>query len=389
VATAGLHVPALKLTDTSLVMAMTVEQELRYVTQGRSFRPKAKNDPLTQRVVDRVKPIHDLIQRAMTGRKASNAKHDLPAYIVERVLVEDKDGPLGDLGPSILYTDQSLEIIEGLVDIAGVNFTYSDGESRGEAEQCVLENGTSDELVAKMLGLMRPFIVHHSIGVNRGRSLFGDYNGKGVPVTGNLMIARDELDPYAITSREVFDSLGLDLELEKRQVSVSSKTTSTGAPAILTAHTARIFVASIFVGTQAVSIGAGRIPTTTQYRGSDADLDVQKLYEAGNKWATELTSEFGVDAFTDKAKVLRSAPVLAALGTIGRPMYFEGKTSKQVMDASNLSKVDWSHATGGWDGIAGKRSPAGVFSVSSAKEAVHAVLAALTDPTNPGYAKIR
>lgn len=381
-ATAGQFIPALKLNDTSFVTTMTVEQELRCVVPGRAFKPKAKIGPLEQRMVSRTKAHHELIQRAMSGRKASNAKHDLPDYIVERVLESDQDGPLGDLGPSIIYTPDKLEIVDNLVDISNVMFVYEDGESRGEAFLNVLENGTSDEKVRAMLALTRPLVVQHGFRAERGAAFFGDYNGKGVPVTGNLMIARDQVDPFAVTSREVFDGLGLELELEKRQV-------STRTSCIMTAHAARIMVAAQFLGITAVSYGASKLPTTTSWGTGDYDLDVAHLYEVGSAWVGELLTTFGADAFTDKAQVLRSAPVLVALGTIGRSLYFEKTTPKKIMDAIYLEGVNWKHDSRAWDGIAGKRNAADTFSVSSGKEAAHAVLAALTDQTNAGYGAIR
>ena len=58
------------------------------------------------------------------------------------------------------------------------------------------------------------------------------------------------------------------------------------------------------------------------------------------------------------------------------------------MLADELQQVNWEHGRN-WEGIAGKYTPKGSFSVGDAKENAYAVYSALTDPATPGYDQIR
>jgi hypothetical protein len=378
---AGQYLEAIEVTPTSCIAVMTVQDELTVTVPGRAFKQGAKNDPLTQRAVDRTRPIHALVQRAMTGAKQTNAKKDLPVYIGERVLVEDRDGPLGDLAVSVLYTPDRLEVVDGFVDIRGKKLIYLDGESRGEGELTFVEqeeNGTVDLL----LGRRRAYLIHHSIGAERAASLFGDYNGKGQPVTQNLLIARDTVDPFATVSRSIFDELGVTLELEKRQVAPKSG-------AIFTALSARLMTAAVFHGVNVVQYGAKAIPThVVDDDKRRVDLDQERLHDAALKWVGYLLDTFTPEAFLDRDRVLRAAPVLVSLGAVGRTLYSDPTASASKVGAV-LDGIDWQHDSKKWDGIAGKRNAEGRFSVGSGKEAAHATFAALTKPDSAGYHAIR
>jgi hypothetical protein len=377
---AGQYLEAIEVTSTSCIVVMTVQDELTLVVPGRAFKPSAKNDALTQRAVDRTRPIHALVQRAMTGAKQTNATKDLPVYIGERVLIEDKDGPLGDLAVSVLYTPDKLEVIDGLVNIQGKKLIYLDGESRGEGELTYVEQEENGK-VDRLLGRRRAYLVHHSKSPERASSLFGDYNGKGQPVTQNLLIARDTVDPFATVSRSIFDQLGVKLEVEKRQVAPKSG-------AIFTALSARLMIAALFHGVNVVQYGAKTIPTSVVVDDTRVELDEERLHDAGLKWIRYLLDTFTPEAFLDRDLVLRSAPVLVSLGAVGRTLYFEpGASASKV--GSILDGVDWRHDSTKWDGIAGKRNAEGRFSVGSGKEAAHATFAALTKPENAGYHVIR
>lgn len=53
-----------------------------------------------------------------------------------------------------------------------------------------------------------------------------------------------------------------------------------------------------------------------------------------------------------------------------------------------LREVKWDKGQR-WDGIAGKFTPKGRFSLGGSKETVYAVYAALTDASTEGYARVR
>ena len=376
------YLDALRVSETQAVVTMTTQDELELVIPGRAFKAGAKNDPLTARHVEQMRELHKLIQRTMTGRKLSNARKDLPAYIGERYLRVDEDGPLGDLGAGVLYTPDKLDWSEDGRSVflkPGVRLMYLDYESRGEGKLTYIEQANGDERVEELLARSSAFVVHHGISPTRAASHFRDYNGRGVPVTPNLLVARDELDPFTIVARDAFEELGLELELESRQVPARSE-------AIMTALSARMLVAAMFHGVGAISYGSKPIPTERDEVGK---LDVDRLQKAAHQWVGRLIEVFGAPAFKDRELVLRAVPVLVSLGALGQAHYLTGVDTGAGGETVTDERIDWSHASGRWDGIAGKRSPAGTFSVGSGKEYAHATFAALTKPDSPGYAKIR
>ena len=65
-----------------------------------------------------------------------------------------------------------------------------------------------------------------------------------------------------------------------------------------------------------------------------------------------------------------------------------GKITEAEKRAAALKLVNWERDKV-WEGIAGKFTPKGVFSVGGAKETGYAIYSALADPSDPGYARIR
>src|SRR5262249_28093577 len=147
---------------------------------------------------------------------------------------------------------------------------------------------------------------------------------------------------------------------------------------------ARTMVAAVAHGIGAVAFGAGRVPDAVD--GKPVDFD--KLRAASTTWLKEVFTELLPEAFKDKDLVVGSAPVIAALGALGRSFYTDD-LGDQLKSRSILSSdIDWSRGPK-WSGIAGKITPSGTFSVGGGKEAGHATYRALTDPTDSGYKAIR
>jgi hypothetical protein len=372
---------ALKLSEHEAVAAVTVAEFLDLTIAGRAFLPKAQNDPLTHRLVEEMGELHDLIQRDLSGQKLKNARGLLADYIVRDWLSESDDGPtLGVMGPFIVTTPTPLEFIDdeevelGLR--AGQKFIIEDGESRGESFLWLLEKpDIPEELIERMLGRQITMVIHHGVPVEMAGKWFADINGRGVKVNANLIVSRDVTDPFGEIAKRIFPSLNAPLEEKGRQVKANG-------PEIFTALQARLAVTALTLGPSAIGYGAGRIP--------EDGVDFDRLEEATKDWFGYVFKTLGVAAFKNKEKVLRSVPVLAAIGAIGKP-YYEGD-EKERRAARRIVKdrtIDWS-AGSHWSGICGKVNPnTGKFSVGSAKEYGRAAFNALTQPENYGYEQIR
>jgi hypothetical protein len=371
---------AMRLSDYEAAAVTTVGEFLDLTIPGRAFLPRAKNDPLTQRLVDDLRELHDLIQRDLTGQKLKNARGLLATYITEEWLSQDENGPsAGVMPPFIVTTPTKLEFLEddpsklGLK--AGQKFIIEDGESRGESFLWLLESDTEAWIIEEMLNRKVTVVIHHNVPVATAGKWFADINGRGIGVNANLIVARDIADPYRDVARSVFPTLGAPLEEKARQVKAT-------AEEVFTVLQARLAITAVAKGPTAVGYGAGRIPQN--------GTAFERLEAASSEWFGHVFETLGVSAFKDKEKVLRSVPVLVAVGAIGRPFY-DG--DEQAKDAARRiiadPSIDWSVGAH-WAGICGKVNPnTGRFSVGSAKEYGNAAFNALTRVGTPMYKQIR
>lgn len=371
---------ALKVGDHEAVTVMTVEEFLELTVPGRAFLPRAKNEPLTRRIVEDMRDLHDLIQRDLIGQKLKNARTDLPRYIIEEWLPDnDGDASIGVMGAFMVVTPTPLEWLEDDTCLglrAGQKFIIEDGESRGESFLWLLEQHDVDsELVEQMLEKKITVVIHHGVKNEIARKWFADVNGKGIGVNANLIVARDITDRFRDVALAVFADLGVELEEDARQVRAAG-------PEIFTVLQARLAVTAIAKGPGAVGYGAGRIPPN--------DIDFDLLTDAARKWFSYVFNTLTISAFKDREQVLRSVPVLAAIGAVGRPYYAErAKQQRIAREQIADARIDW--ATGEhWNGICGKVNPnTGRFSVGSAKEYGNAVYNALTDVDSRPWRQIR
>ena len=374
----------MEIDDHSFVTALSVHELLDLIVPGRAFLPRAKNDPVTERIVQSLVPFHDRIQRDLSGRKLINAKGDLKDYVLSEWIPEEGTGILP---PFVMWFSMKIEVIEKeeyrplshAVIPAGHKGILLDGESRVEACLYALEEVENSQ-VQSLLRKRVSVLVLHNVEVEKAAKWFADINGKGVGVNPNLLVARDFTDPWATVALDVFKKLDIPLEMNKRQVSVRS-------PAVITAMQARTMVAAIGLGLTAISYGAKRIPTKDS-KGQYL-MNWPRLKKAASGWLRDVFSLFTPAAFKDRERVLRSVPVLVSIGAIGRGLYSQDKGGLEVAKAFlSDDTIDWARGEH-WAGIAGKLNARGTFSVGSGKEHAYATFRALTDPEDPGYERIR
>jgi hypothetical protein len=282
--------------------------------------------------------------------------------------------------PFIVVTPTPLEFVDEEKTLlglrAGQKFIIEDGESRGESFLWLLEQpDTPEDIVSQMLGKMITLVIHHGVPTPTAGKWFSDINGRGIGVNANLIVARDFTDPYRDVARTVLPELGVPLEERGRQVKATG-------PEVFTVLQARLAVTALAKGPGAVGYGSGRIPPN--------GVDFDKLQESAKTWFKHVFDTLGVQAFKDKDKVLRSVPVLVAVGAIGRAFYDGNETARrEARKVITDAKIDWTVGPH-WNGICGKVNPnTGRFSVGSAKEYGNAAFNALTKPESPLYEQIR
>ena len=377
-------VAAMEIDDHSFATTLSVHELLDLVVPGRAFLPKAKNDPVTERIVQSLTPFHDRIQRDLSGRKLTNAKGDLKDYVLSEWIPEEGTGILP---PFVIWFSAKIQVnrkeecrpLSHAVMPAGCKALLLDGESRVEACLYALAEA-EDSQVQLLLGKRVSVLALHNVQVEKAAKWFADINGKGVGVNPNLLMSRDFKDPWAIVALDVFRELDVPLEMDKRQVNVRS-------PAVITAMQARTMVAAIGIGLTAITYGAKRIPTKDS-KGRDL-VDWPRLEKAAKEWLRDVFSRFNPAAVKDRERVLRSVPVLVSIGAIGRGVYLQ--TENGLESAKTFlsdDSINWARGEH-WAGIAGKLNARGTFSVGSGKENAYATFRALTDPEDPGYWRIR
>lgn len=369
-------IQVIRLDNYQFVTAMAVGELLDVAVPARNFMPNAKLDPLQRREVERLRGLHDLIQRDFTGEKKRNAQGSLADYIREEWIPTDEEDPApGFLGPIVLFFMAPIEIDDSdraHLDEKGI---LGDGESRGEAFLINVERMTQTEVKILLRKRVAVHIVH---GIENARTLakyFADVNGKGVGVNPNLVVMSDYTDPYGEVAKRVFEDLGLDLETRQRQVPAASS-------AVMTGLQARSMVAAVARGVAAVQYGAKPIPAD--------GLDVDLLERSSAAWLKRVFDKFGPGAFRDRELILRAGPIGVCLGALGRPFY-DGDAAGQQQSVAVLDddRIDWTVGPH-WEGLAGKTSQAtGVFTVGGGKEYAYGAWAALTRPDEPAGRRIR
>jgi hypothetical protein len=168
------------------------------------------------------------------------------------------------------------------------------------------------------------------------------------------------------------------VERQARQLAKNS-------PKVITMQTLRQMVINVAKGIQGISYGAKPVPI-------DSD-DIPDLVEVATLWLTAVFDQFGTQISDRETYLIGSGTVLAVLGAVGHVLNgtpATGGVREAMVDRliRDLSAVDW-HKSAAWQGIAGRFSAKGTFSVSGTKEVGYNVFNVLTDPHNPNYHAVR
>jgi hypothetical protein len=361
--------------DYEAVTVMTVRDVLEVGVPARNFLPRVKLNPLEQREVDKLRELHSVIQRDFAGAKKTNAKGPLADYISEQWLPDNKGRPRpGFLGVFILCFPQKLPLEEGLATIQQKGI-FLDGESRGDGLLTNVERLSETEVEQLLEKKVAVLVVHGIQDPKVVAKYFADVNGKGVGVNPNLVAMADFTDPFGEVAKAVFETLGYELEMRQRQVAAKSE-------ALMTGMQARLMVAAIAKGVGVIQYGAKPIP--------EGDVDIERLEKVALTWLGQVFDRFGWEEYRSKANILRSVPVTASLGALGKAFYDADPVGQErALAVLSDGTVDWS-AGAHWSGVAGKVNPAtGKFAVGGAKEYAHATAKALTEPESEVGQQIR
>lgn len=320
-----------------------------------------------------LREIRDEVQRLFEGAKKKNVQ-PYAEYIVGL-----HSGEEGLTPPITLFTSEKLVIEQRDDGTAFIQVPWDqrlvaiDGETQLAArhEAANIAPETKSEFVA--------VYINHGHDEMWARQAFHDLNTLGVRPNAALSLGMDARDPITKVCREVERQVPF---FKDRVNKVRRQLRSTDIE-VVTITTLRGACVTLAKGINGVQYGARPVPI---------DDKLEAIEAAALDWFGAFTDAFG-PALENRAQSLASSPTaMAAIGAIGNPLIHIADPQDRKLKARELLKslagVNWTRDKT-WEGIAGKFTPKGSFSLGGSKETAYAVYAALTDPNSPGFARVR
>jgi DGQHR domain-containing protein len=393
----GQPIPAVAVGEHEALAVMTVGQLLALVPDPqKSEDPKqVAHDPTLAAYAS----VRNEVQRAVQGAKAKNA------VAFARYLVEGLRGERPWIVPSMtLYHPLPLEPValpNGLVLLVlpyGDFFVAIDGETQRIAWQLAAQE------LPTVLGQRVKVVIHHGKDERTARQGFYDLNTREVKPNAAVAIAMDSMDlATKVTRRVMEESVVLregGVNLQRRQLRRSDKE-------LMTISGLRTGIVTTILGASGLQIGSRPVdPSHPNLEGVDPEVLADAVVDMWTALLEELEQELKPVRRADS--VVSAPAILAGLGVLAhhavpKPPRKEGIAAwsvEQVID--HLRAVNWDrtivagHRDDGtvikaspWEGVAGKFTPAGSFSIGGPKEVGYAVADALENPDDEAGRKIR
>lgn len=376
---AGSYVKGLPQSETSYVAITTFAQLQQLTRNPRDLQPTAKRMGYEAAALEEEAGMHELVQRALTGNKKTN----VPKYAnyIHEVVMGRREGVLP---PIHVWSQDALDVVRNgpntyLLVPQGNRLLAIDGETQLTAHYEVAGRPLTPEERAAHRSHPLVLIVHHGIPTEAARQFFHDLNIYGVKPNTSLGLSMDARDPLmrVITDLEVMiPFLSGRVDKQARQLTKSSSK-------VITLQALRQTVINIMFGMAGVQYGAKAV--------SAEGVDLDDLKSFSQEWLGRYFSAFTSEFINRETHLAGSAPVLAAVGAIGNSIFGEHPDKREALIESHLAdlrRINWEKGQH-WEGIAGKFTPKGKFSVGGTKEVAYAVYNVLTDSSNDGYARIR
>ena len=371
--TDGHVIYGVKINDHQFLGRLKVPQLSQIAPDPRDAEDRKKVE--ASRDLQDLREIREEVQREFAKTKAKNVG-PYTEYIVD----VHGGGVDGITPPIILYSEEKLAESSDESGKEFIQIPYDkrlvaiDGETqlaaRFDASNRAPE--TKSEFVA--------IYICHGRDKQWARQCFHDLNVLAVRPNAALSIGMDARDPLTRVTREV----ERQVPFFRDRVNKVRRQLSAHHTDVVTITSLRGACTTLAEGIGGVKYGARPVPLPID--------QVERALRAAIGWFTAVTDAIG-PAMEDRENKLASAPaVLAAIGAMGHelvnidePETLGAKTGSLIR---KLRAVDWRRGKH-WEGIAGKFTPKGTFSVGGSKETAYAVYEALNDETSPGYVSIR
>jgi DNA sulfur modification protein DndB len=322
-----------------------------------------------------LRELREDVQRLFEGAKAKNVD-PYADYIVEVYHGEDGITP-----PIILYSEQPLKVASdekwgfgSLLVPWGAQLVAIDGETQLAARYEAANRDPETES-----GYVAVYVCH-GFSKNWARQAFHDLNVLGVRPNAAVSIGMDARDPLTGIARQVEKRV----PFFKDRVNKVRRQLRGADTDVVTIASLRGACITFAEGIGGVRYGARPV--------SLADEKQSVVLERATEWFQAVTEAIG-PVMEDRENKLASAPsVLAAIGAVGHELLHaddpQQRTKIRNELIERLRQVDWRRGKH-WEGIAGKFTPKGTFSIGGSKETAYAIYGALTDDTSPAFMQVR
>jgi DNA sulfur modification protein DndB len=223
-----------------------------------------------------------------------------------------------------------------------------------------------------------PVYICHGRDRDWARQCFHDLNTYAIRPNAALSTAMDARDPLTQVTRDLENAI----PFFSGRVNKVRRQLGKNDPEIVTITALRGACITFAEGISGVKYGTRPVPVDG---GNLAHVQACAV-----EWFREVSNAIGT-AMEDPQSLAVSSSVLAAIGAVGHELLSLDKELRVARTQSlveRLKSVNWKRGKH-WEGIAGKFTPKGVFSVGGSKETAYAVYSALNDPNSVGYKRIR
>jgi len=375
---AGSFVKGMPVNGATFVAVTTFRKLLQITRNPVDLQPTAKRVGYEADALEEEASVHELIQRALTGAKKANVARY--AQYIEDVVMGQR---VGVLPPMHLFTQEKLEIVRHVGDQyalipTGMRLLAIDGETQLTGHYQLQRNG-SPEVREAHANFTLTAIIHNGISVDMARQYFYDLNILAVRPNIAISLSMNTVDPLnrvVVDVEAAVPAIAGKVDKQARQLRKHS-------PKLLTVGALRQMIVNVAKGIAGIQYGARPLEVE--------DLDLVRLSGVSRDWLNGFFNTFAAQVQDRDRYVAAAAPVLAAVGAIGHKLYQANPEERPALQAellADLERVDWTKGER-WAGILGKFTDRGTFSIGGTKETAYTVYNVLTDPTNPGWHRIR
>jgi len=370
--TNGHIIAGVRIDDHRFLGRMKAAQLFQIAPDPRDTENKKKID--SSKELQEIRSIREEVQRVFENAKKKNVP-SYANYIVE--VYKGEDG----ITPAItLFTQAALDVDERDDGTCFLQVPWEerlvaiDGETQLAArhEASNIEPKTRQEFI--------PVYICYGRDLQWARQSFHDLNTLGVKPNTALSIGMDARDPVTKICRDVERYVHFfngKVNKQRRQL----KTTDQDVVTITTLRGACVTIAK---GINGVQYGSRPVDVD--------DTSLNSVRSAAVDWFDAVAEAIGPAMEDREHKLASTSAVMAAIGAIGHQLVGIGddevRRERARTLADDLRSVNWERGKR-WEGIAGKYTPKGVFSVGGAKENAYAVYSALTDRSTDGYKRVR